>query len=127
MDFETACAPDLLERNRLAPEGIIRTRGGEEAWIFPPRLRKFSGKRLVVWKRFESTEQAPYVLFVWRGRGRLLGHPLRPGTECFVIAEAALHPHVYEAEEPLEVFKLLGPDPQTYAPREVRGTNPIRA
>ncbi|MDR7416867.1 MAG: hypothetical protein QN193_05140 [Armatimonadota bacterium] len=117
LDFEAACAPDLLERNRLAPEGITHARGGEEAWIFPPRLRKFSGKRLVVRKRFESVEQAPYALFVWRGQGRLLGYPLRPGTEWFVTAEAACRPHLFEAEETLEVFKLFGPDPQTYGRR----------
>ncbi|MDR7438371.1 MAG: hypothetical protein QN181_00580 [Armatimonadota bacterium] len=127
VDFETACAPDLLERNRLVPQPVTRSRGGEEVWIFPPGLRKFSGKRLVVRKRFESVEQGPYALFVWRGRGRLLGHPLRPGTECFVVAEIALRPHLFEAEETLEVFKLFGPDPQTYARREVRPPSPISA
>lgn len=112
VDVAASTDPHLLDRHRLAPEPIAatRSRGGEEAWIFPPRLRRFSGKRVIVRTRFESVERGPYVLLVWRGRGRLLGARLRPGTEALLTAEAATRPHLYEAEgEPLELFKLFPP------------------
>lgn len=114
VDYESSKDRRLLERNRLVPEPIAETRthGGEEEWIFPPRLRKFSGKRLVVRTRYESQESGPYVLLVWRGRGRLLGRRLRTGSEALVAADVATRPHVYEVEEgPLEVFKLFPPTP----------------
>lgn len=112
VDVAASTDPHLLGRHRLAPEAIAatRSRGGEEAWIFPPRLRRFSGKRVIVRTRFESVERGAYVLLVWRGRGRLLGARLRPGTEALLTAEAASRPHLYEAEgEPLELFKLFPP------------------
>lgn len=112
IDYAASTDPRLLDRCKLTPEPVTDTqaRGGEEAWIFPPRLRRFSGKRLVVRTRFESRESGPYVLLVWRGRGRLLGRLLRPGTEALVTAEAATRPHLYEADDgPLELFKLLPP------------------
>ena len=114
IDYDASTDRRLLERNRLVPEPIAETRarGGEEAWIFPPRLRKFSGKRLVVRTRYESQESGPYVLLVWRGHGRLLGQRLRTGSEALVTAAAATRSHIYEAEgEPLEVFKLFPPAP----------------
>lgn len=114
IDYEASTDRRLQEQNRLIPEpiGATRARGGEEAWIFPPRLRKFSGKRLVVHGRYESQESTPYVLLVWRGRGRLAGHRLWPGSEVLVTAAVATRPHLYEAEgEPLEVFKLFPPAP----------------
>lgn len=114
IDYSASTDRKILERNRLVPEpvGETRTRGGEEAWIFPPRLRKFSGRRLVVRTRYESQERGPYVLLVWSGRGRLLGRSLRPGTEILVTADAAARPHLYEADGgPLEVFKLFPPAP----------------
>lgn len=114
IDYEAATDPELLETNRLIPEPISRTLAGEgeEAWIFPPRLRKFSGKRLVVRTRHESQESGPYVLFVWRGRGRLHQRRLRPGAEALVTAAIATQPHLYEAEGgPLELFKLFPPMP----------------
>lgn len=112
IDYEASTDRRMMEHNRLVPHPIpeARARGGEEAWIFPPRLRKFSGKRLVVRTRYESRESGPYVLLVWRGRGHLLGRRLRPGAEVLVTADAATRPHLYEAErEPLEVFKLFPP------------------
>ena len=114
IDYAASTERRLLERNRLVPQPIpeTRARGGEEAWIFPPRLRKFSGKRLTVRTYYESQESGPYVLLVWRGRGRLLGRRLRPGAEALVTAADATRPHLYEADgEPLEVFKLLPPAP----------------
>lgn len=114
IDYDAATDLRLLERNRLLPEPIAGApmSKSEEAWVFPPRLRKFSGKRLVVRARHESQESGPYVLLVWRGRGRLLGHRLKPGSEALVIAEAATRPHLFEAGgEPLELFKLFPPAP----------------
>ncbi len=114
IDYHASTDARLLEQHRLTPEPIMETRthGGEESWIFPPRLRKFSGKRLVVRTRHESQESGPYILLVWRGRGRLLGHLLRPGAEVLVTAEAATRPHLFTADDgPLEVFKLFPPIP----------------
>ena len=114
IDYERSGTPGLLERNRLIPEPITgaKTRGGQEAWIFPPRLRKFSGKRLIVHTRYETQESGPYVVLVWRGRGRLKSQRLTPGTEVVVTAEVATRLHRYEAEGgPLEVFKLFPPAP----------------
>ncbi|MDR7520185.1 MAG: hypothetical protein QN131_10865 [Armatimonadota bacterium] len=117
VDFQRASDPEILARYRLVPEPIAhsRSRGGEEAWIFPPRLVKFAGKRLVVRTRFQSQETGPYVVLVWRGRGRLLGRRLRPGSEMLITAEAAVQPHLYEADgPPLEVFKLFAPEPSAF-------------
>src|SRR2546422_5680247 len=72
VDFKTACDPGLLRRCYLRPEPVRgrRSRGGRQEWIFPPRFRRFSGKRLVVQTRFEGVEGGPYVALVWRGGGR---------------------------------------------------------
>lgn len=115
LDFETAQAPDLLERCRLVPQPISETKqkGGQEWWIFPPTLtKKFSGKKLVVTGTFESVESDPYALLVWRGKGELNGKPIKAGDEFFVGHIAATKPHLFKctSSEPLEVFKLF---PQT--------------
>jgi hypothetical protein len=111
VDVASAASADFLDRHRIlpAPADERRQRGGEEHWIFPRSLRKFSGKRLRVARRFESLEQDAYALLVWRGRGRLNGLRLRPGTELFVSHELATRPHVFEATgtDPLEVFKIF--------------------
>lgn len=114
IDYGASCDPRLLERHRLIPEPVAETRGrgGEEMWIFPPRLRKFSGKRMIVRTRFESVERGPYVLLVWEGRGRVMGRRLGPGDEALVTAGAARRPHLFVADAaPLEVFKLFPPSP----------------
>jgi hypothetical protein len=112
LDFRTAQDPDLLERCRLLPQPIAKTRqkGGQEWWIFPPSVTtKFSGKRLVVTGIFESVEGDPYALFVWQGKGKLNGKPIKAGDEFFVGYSAATQPHRFEcvSTEPLEVFKLF--------------------
>jgi hypothetical protein len=126
IDFNTSTDSSILMKYRLTPEPITETRTpeGQESWIFPPRLRRFTGKRLVVRRRFESVENGPYTVFVWRGRGRLSNMPtsgaeatqierrLGPGTELLVTGDASRRPHLFESEdEPLEVFKLFPPDP----------------
>lgn len=112
IDFRTAQAPDLLERCRLVPQLVSETKqkGGQEWWIFPPTITdKFSGKKLVVAKTFESVEHDPYALFVWRGKGKLNGKPIKAGDEFFFGFLAATKPHYFEctSTEPLEVFKLF--------------------
>ncbi len=117
VDFATACDPAFVDTHRLVPEPAaeIESARGEETWIFPPRLRKFSGKRLIVRSAVESVESGPYAALVWRGHGRLRGRLLRPGSEVLVTAETATRPHVYEAiGAPLEVFKLFPPDPAVW-------------
>ncbi len=112
LDFTTCQDPDLLDRYRLVPQVIAETkqRGGYEEWIFPPTLTtKFRGKRLTVTKHFESVEQDPYALLIWRGRGKLNGKPIKAGDEFFVSYLAATQPHWFESTgtEPLEAFKLF--------------------
>jgi mannose-6-phosphate isomerase class I len=112
LDFKTAQDPDLLERCRLIPQPINETKqkGGQEWWIFPPTLtKKFSGKKLVVTGTFESVENDPYALLVWKGKGKLNGKPVKVGDEFFVGYIAATKPHKFEctSNEPLVVFKLF--------------------
>src|SRR3989441_6306059 len=117
VDFEATCDPALVTRCSLRPEPVRGRimRGGREEWIFPTRLRKFSGKRLVVQTRFESVEKGPYVALVWRGRGRVHGVHIRAGSEFLVTARVATQPHAYEAEGGrLEVFMLFPPAPEHY-------------
>lgn len=117
IDYKTACDPTLVKRCALTPEPVreAQSRGGDEEWIFPPRFRKFSGKRLVVRTRVESHEDGPYLALVWRGRGRLNGARIRAGAEFLVTAAVATREHVYEAEGgPMEIFKIFPPAPQHY-------------
>jgi Phosphomannose isomerase len=112
LDFKTAQDPDLLERCRLIPQPINETKqkGGQEWWIFPPTLtKKFSGKKLVVTGTFESVENDPYALLVWKGKGKLNGKPIKAGDEFFVGYIAAQKPHRFEctSNEPLVAFKLF--------------------
>ncbi|MCS7192060.1 MAG: hypothetical protein NZ937_03640 [Armatimonadetes bacterium] len=112
LDFKTAQSPDLLERCRLVPQLIQETKqkGGQEWWIFPPSLtKKFSGKKLVVNGTFESTEDEPYALLIWKGKGKLNGKPIKAGDEFFVSYIAAIKPHRFECfgSEPIEAFKLF--------------------
>lgn len=72
--------------------------------------------------RFESLEAGPYVVLVWRGHGRLRNRHLGPGAEALVTAEAAIQPHLYEADEtPFEVFRLFPPDPDVLQGKEGEG------
>jgi len=124
VDVAAACDPALLRRCRLRPEPVRgqRSRGGREEWIFPPRLQKFSGKRLVVQTRFESVEDGPYVALVWRGRGRLNGMRIHAGSEFLVTARVATRPHLYEADGGLlELFMFFPPDPAHFHRPRARG------
>src|SRR3989442_14079912 len=100
VDFKTACDPGLGTRGYLRPEPVRgeRARGGRAEWIFPPRLRKFSGKRLVVGTRFQRVEGRAYVGRAGRGRGRGNGMRIHPGSEFLVTARGAPPPPLYEAE-----------------------------
>src|SRR5437899_12956139 len=88
VDFKTAGDPSLPTRCYLRPEPVRgrRSRGGRQEWIFPPRFRKFSGKRLVVHTGFEGVEGGPYVALGSRGRGR--GHGVRGPTGSGVLVNA---------------------------------------
>lgn len=115
VDLPLSQQPDILERYRLVPELIGETRQprhGEECWIFPPRMTpKFSGKRLRVTGTFEITENGPYVLLVWSGRGELDGQRIKPNEEFLVTFSVARHPQRLRrvGAEVLEVFKLFPP------------------
>src|SRR5256712_4626084 len=88
VDFKTAGDPSLPTRCYLRPEPVRGrpSRGGRQEWIFPPRFRKFSGKRLVVQTRFEGVEGGPYVALVWRGGGGGGGGVVCTGDEVLLSA-----------------------------------------
>src|SRR3989454_1362011 len=94
VDYAAATDPGLVTRCYLRPEPVRgrRSRGGRQEWIFPPRFRRFSGKRLVVETRFEGIEGGPYVALVWRGRGRGDGGCVSTGAELFLIAPRGTPP-----------------------------------
>jgi len=114
INMELATQEDLIERCRLIPtpcEGGKRN-GGEESWIMPPTLtKKFSAKKLIITSKFESIEESPYALLIWRGVGKLNGRRIKRGDEFFVSYLAATKPHIFEntTTEPLEVFKFFPP------------------
>lgn len=115
INMELAQQGDLIERFRLTPTPAEcgKQRGGEEAWIVPPSLtNKFSAKRLIVHKRFESIESSPYALLIWRGKGKLNGMAIRSGSEFFVSHIAANKQHLFEndGDEPLLAFKFFPAD-----------------
>jgi hypothetical protein len=113
IDMEAAQDPDILERYRLVPTPAEGGSGdGEEHWIYPPSItRKFSGKRLRVpaGGTYESQENAPYALLIWRGEARIEGQTLREGAEAFVSHPTATAPHRFTAAstEDLELFKFF--------------------
>jgi hypothetical protein len=115
VDLSPSQDKDVLEKYRLAPTLIPETRQprhGEEWWIFPPTMTsKFSGKRLRVTGAFESTEDGPYVLLVWSGRGELNGRKIKSGDEFLLTHSAARTPQPLRrlGDEVLEVFKLFPP------------------
>lgn len=118
IDFEAATRTDVLEKHRIEPERIRRTKGAEEDWICPPRFtKKFSGKRLRLQpgKSYECQERGPYAVWVWRGRGRLARHDFSAEhgwDEFFVSAPLAVSAHRYEniGRVPMELFKIFPQD-----------------
>src|SRR2546428_5360781 len=117
VDFEAACDPALVTRCSLRPEPVRGRimRGVRAEWIFPPRLRKFSGKRLGARTRFESVEGSPYVALAWRGRGPIHGIRIRAGAGYRGPARVATHPHLHAPTDArLEVFMLFPPDPEHF-------------
>src|SRR2546426_1399371 len=117
VDYAAATDPGLLRRCYLRPEPVRgrTSRRGREEWIFPLRLGKFSGKRLVVQTRLESVAGGPYVALVWRGRGRVNGMRVSTGSEFLVTARVATRPHLYEAEGGrLEGFLFFPPAPEHF-------------
>ena len=116
VDLERSMAVDILETNRLIPERIEETSGsgGEQHWIFPPRMTtKFSGKRVRVEEELLLEEPLPYALLVWSGEGELEGRPIAAGNEFLVTQPRAAAPHRLRrtGKERLEVFALFPPRP----------------
>ena len=116
VDLERSTAPQILERNRLIPEPIDGAggSGGEQHWIFPPRVTpKFSGKRVRVEEQLGLQEPLPYALLVWSGEGELEGRPICAGDEFLVTQARAGVPHRLRraGRDRLEAFLLFPPRP----------------
>jgi len=113
IDMDAAQDPDILERYHLVPTLANGGAGeGEEHWIYPPSIsRKFSGKRLRVppGGTYESQENAPYALLIWRGQARLEDQTLQEGDEAFVSHPTATQPHRFTSTgtDELEAFKFF--------------------
>lgn len=90
IDLEASHAVGELAQNRLLPRIESRTVGGEIATIFPAEIcRKFAGRRLRVSRSITCSEDAPLVIWIWRGHGKLNGRPARQGDEFFVAHKTA--------------------------------------
>ena len=116
VDLERSTVPEILEANRLIPERIdgVGGSGGEQHWIFPPRVTpKFSGKRVRVEEQLALRESLPYALLVWSGEGELEGRPIAAGDEFLVTEARAAVPHRLRrsGKDRLEVFMLFPPGP----------------
>jgi mannose-6-phosphate isomerase class I len=101
-----------LDDFRLTPTALNRSQkhGGEVDTIFPVKTcRKFLGRRIRVSRTLVYSESLPFVLFVWRGRGRLNGRPIRGGEEFFVSHHTAAHgvELTNRGDEVLETFAFL--------------------
>jgi hypothetical protein len=88
----------LLEQVRLRPQAVADVvLGGRAEWVFPPQASsKFSGIRYTVETAMKLVADAPFVLFIWRGRGELGqvpvdggGGPVGQADEFFIGFEAA--------------------------------------
>ena len=111
-----------LERNRLMPQVISASAGGEIAWIFPPAIcKKFAGKRIRVQRHLNYSENSACLLWVWKGRGTINGRRVRGGDEFFLTHLAARNADIgNDGEEMLEAFTFfpaLGEIPPRPAPR----------
>ena len=123
VDQERSTAPDIMEANRLIPERIKEAdgSGGEQHWIFPPRMTsKFSGKRVRVTEELLLEEPLPYALLVWGGEGELEGRPIAAGDEFLVTQARAAAPHRLRrgGKDRLEAFMLFPPEPLGHAHAE---------
>lgn len=112
VDMKASTEKDLIDKYRLVPKTATRgkLRGASEDWIFPLKVcKKFSGKRLRVNRRHETTEPAPYAVLVWKGSGKFGPHRTKAGDEFFVTHEAARQGIVVEANknDPIEMFKCF--------------------
>ncbi len=116
VDLQRSTASEIMEANRLIPERIDGAggSGGEQHWIFPPRMTaKFSGKRVRVNEELLLEEPSSYALLVWSGKGELEGRPIAAGDEYLVTQPRAATPHRLRSGGTgrLEAFMLFPPRP----------------
>jgi len=111
VDFPLSYEVGKLKDYRLSPSPAqYRTGAGEVDWIFPlGKCRKFGGKRLQLMSSLKYSEQTPFVLFVWKGRGRMNGIQVKAGFECFVPFETARQGVEFEndGDQILEMFTFF--------------------
>ena len=121
IDWKKASDPEFYRKYHILPETIGEPKEGEpiERWIFNPnRSWKFSGKELRIppGKSFDSKENGAYLLFAWKGRGKVNHVSVKAGDdsmdELFVSHEAATEKHsiVNSGRQELVLYKLFGPD-----------------
>ena len=126
VDWVLSGDPYFYENRHTSPQPVVGApqRGGAESWIYYNTL-KFSGKKLVVkpGQTFTSVDRGVYNLLVWRGQGRVDGHPVAAGDfhrdELLVSHAKATVPIVIEntGTEELMIIKFFGPDINTDVPR----------
>jgi mannose-6-phosphate isomerase class I len=111
IDMELSRRVGTIGEFHLSPKPIDRRRsGGVIDTIFPAEIcRKFQGRRLRVSGRMLYSESLPFVLLIWRGRGKLNGRPIRAGDELFITHDLSAHGIEVQTigPEPLEAFTFL--------------------
>ncbi|HEX8522001.1 MAG TPA: hypothetical protein VF669_07070 [Tepidisphaeraceae bacterium] len=110
IDFTLAYQVGQLEGNRLVPSSASKARGGAIDWIFPTSIcKKFGGKRIRVASSLTYSEETPFVLWGWKGRGAINGRALAPGGEFFVPYASARSGIELRStgDEHLEVFSFF--------------------
>lgn len=118
VDWKTCTDPKFYRKYHITPETIVEDKKVKESWIFSPkRTRKFSGKeiRLTPGEKIKRSEKGAFLLFVWKGEGKINNFPFKGGNvnmdEMFVSYEAAKeHEIVNTGKNELICYKIFGPD-----------------
>src|SRR5206468_3052639 len=85
IDMKMSQKVGRLEQNRLTPQVIRSSSGGEISWIFPPTIcTKFGGKRIRVQKQINCHEDSACLLWIWKGRGKINRRRVQRGDELFL-------------------------------------------
>ncbi|MEM4290338.1 MAG: hypothetical protein QXQ48_08755 [Nitrososphaerota archaeon] len=118
INWEVSADPKFYKKYHIDVERIVDDRKVKESWIFSPkRSRKFSGKELILaaGEKIKQDEKGAFLLFVWKGRGRINGVRISGRNmyidELFVSYEAAQdYEIVNDGRSDLVCYKIFGPD-----------------
>ncbi len=118
IDWNTCRDVKFYRKYHTIPENIESSKEFTEKWIFSPRnTRKFSGIELRVAPntKLKMSRKGAFLLFVWRGRGKINGVEIVGGDpyrdELFVSYDAAEeHIVINEGKEDLIIYEIFGPN-----------------